>query len=66
MAEHIFKAGQSVELRGHMGTWVPQGPFSVVRRLPPAGRENQYRLKSKRDGHERVAVESDLAPLTAQ
>ncbi|HLY57227.1 MAG TPA: hypothetical protein VKS60_16810 [Stellaceae bacterium] len=65
MAEHKFKAGQSVELRGRMGTWVPPGPFSVVRPLPPEGRENQYRLKSKRDGHERVAIESDLAPLTA-
>ena len=65
MLEHKFKAGQSVELRGRIGAWVPQGPFSIVRSLPPEGRENQYRLKSKRDGHERVAIESDLALVIA-
>lgn len=65
MAQHKFKAGQLVEPRGRMGTSVPPGPFSIVRLLPPEGRENQYRLKSKRDGHERVVLESDLAPVTA-
>ncbi len=65
MTEHKFKAGQSVELRGRAGMRLPQGSFSVVRPLPAEGRENQYRLKSKRDGHERVAAESDLVPVTA-
>ena len=63
MTEHKFKTGQSVELRGRMGVWVPQGPFSVVQLLPPEGQQNQYRLKSTRDGHERVVVESDLSTL---
>jgi hypothetical protein len=63
MAEHKFKTGQSVELQARMGNWQPPGPFSVVRPLPPEGRENQYRLKSKRDGHERVAAESDLSAV---
>ncbi len=63
MAIHKFKVGQSVELRARMGNWLPAGPFSVVRPLPSDGRENQYRLKSEKDGHERVAAESDLSPL---
>jgi hypothetical protein len=65
MAEYKYKVGQSVELRGRMGARVPSGLFSVVRPLPPEGRQNQYRLKSKNDGHERVAAESDLAPAIA-
>jgi hypothetical protein len=65
MAAHKFRVGQSVELRGRLDAKVPTGPFSVVRPLPPEGRENQYRLKSKRDGHERVAIESELAPVTS-
>jgi hypothetical protein len=65
MADHKYKSGQSVELRARMGGGMPTGAFSVVRTLPPDGRENQYRLKSKRDGHERVAPESDLTLLPA-
>ncbi len=63
MADHKFKAGQSVELRPKMGAWLRAETFSIVRPMPPEGRENQYRLKSKRDGHERVAAERDLALL---
>ncbi len=63
MEDHKFKVGQAVELRARIGigTWLPPGSFSVVRQLPPSGRENQYRLKSTNDGHERVATESELA-----
>ena len=63
VSDHKFKPGQSVELRGRKGSWSPTGPFSVVRPLPPQGRENQYRLKSKADGQELVATESDLLLL---
>ena len=63
MADHKFKPGQSVELRPKMGSWSRADTFSIVRTMPPEGRENQYRLKSKRDGHERVAAERDIALL---
>jgi hypothetical protein len=61
MENHKYKVGQSVELRARIGAWLPPGAFSIVRQLPASGRENQYRLKSSNDGHERVAAESELA-----
>ena len=61
--DYKFKAGQSVELRSRKGSWFPPGPFSIVRPLPSDRRENQYRLKSKADGQEFVADESDLSLL---
>jgi hypothetical protein len=65
MIEYKFRAGQSVELHFPKGSYQAPGPFSVVRRLPFDGRENQYRLKSDSDGHERVAAESDLSSRVA-
>ncbi len=65
MIEYKFTAGQTVELHFPKGSHQAPGPFSVVRRLPFDGRENQYRLKSNSDGHERVAVESDLSTRVA-
>lgn len=35
--------------------------FEVVRRLPSEHGVNHYRLKSLQDGHERVAMESELS-----
>ncbi len=61
MIAYKFTAGQSVELHFPKGSHPAPGPFSVVRPLPFDGRENQYRLKSDSDGHERVAAESDLS-----
>ncbi len=60
LADHKFKTGQSVEVRGATGSWMPSGIYKVVQPLPSNGRENQYRLKSVKDGHERVVVESDV------
>ena len=60
MEQYKFKAGQSVELRGRAGAWLPSGLFNVVRTLPSDGRQNQYRLKSVKDGHERVATEGEI------
>ncbi len=61
MASHRFKAGQTVflspsafDLRG------PRGIFEIVRPLPADGDDNQYRVKSTVDGHERVVRESQL------
>ena len=34
--------------------------FEIVRLLPPEGGNPQYRIKSLRDGHERVVTESEI------
>jgi hypothetical protein len=65
LADHKYKTGQSVEVHNRRGSWSPPGPFSVVRPLPFDGRENQYRLKSKADGHEFVATESEISLVKA-
>ena len=62
MTGHKFRTGQAVELRPQMGVWLPSGSFTVVRQLPSNGQQNQYRLKSTKDGQERVAAESELTP----
>ena len=59
---HKFKAGQTV-------SYTPSGvggadrnvKFEIVRLLPSERGVNQYRLKSILDGHERVALESELS-----
>jgi hypothetical protein len=57
MAAHKFKVGQLVTLHSKRhGVWAER--FGVVRLLPP---ENGFRVKSTRDGHERVVLESELA-----
>jgi len=62
MIQYKFNAGQSVDLHFPKGSYqAAPGPYSVVRRLPSNGRENLYRLKSDSDGHERVAVESEMS-----
>jgi hypothetical protein len=59
---HKFKHKQMV-------TYSPAGPggadrnvrFEIVRPLPTERGINQYRIKSILDGHERVALESELS-----
>ena len=59
---HKFRARQTV-------TYSPSGlggadrnvKFEIVRVLPAERGVNQYRLKSILDGHERVALESELS-----
>ncbi|HUZ72169.1 MAG TPA: hypothetical protein VMU87_04230 [Stellaceae bacterium] len=59
---HKFKTRQTV-------TYFPAGPggadrnvkFEIVRLLPSERGINQYRLRSILDGHERVAMESELS-----
>jgi hypothetical protein len=54
MAAHKFKVGQLVTLHSKRhGVWAE--PFDVVRLLPHENGNFQYRIKSTRDGHERVA-----------
>jgi hypothetical protein len=61
MPGHRFKEGDVVDaLSGGMGA-MPPGRYKIVRLMPPtvAG-SNQYRIKSLKDGHERLVRESDL------
>ena len=52
MTAHKFKLGQLVTLHSKRhGVFAEQ--FEVVRLLPPANADFQYRVKSTRDGHER-------------
>ena len=59
MAAHKFKVGQLVTLHSKPHG-VFGGQFEVVRLLPPVNGDFQYRVKSTRDGHERVVLESEL------
>ena len=59
MAAHKFKVGQLVIVQStRHGLWAE--PFEVVRLLPHDNGDFQYRIKSTRDGHERVVFESEL------
>lgn len=57
---HLFNLGQTVFLSNGLSS-AASGEYSVVRLLPPneAG-EPLYRLKSKREVHERLASEFQL------
>jgi len=54
---HKFEVGGYVSYNGGPGS----GMYRVTRQLPEGGRGLQYRIRSDRDGQERVALESDLA-----
>jgi hypothetical protein len=61
-----FGVGQAVSF--HPGVGAPQqvrGRYTVVRLLPSAPHGRQYRVRSERDGHERVVLESQLAAAGA-
>lgn len=62
MEPHKFRVGQSVELlRSHEHHLKPLGTFEVVRVMPTEHGHRQYRIRSLADGHERVAMEGELA-----
>lgn len=58
--EHKYKVGQVVEVHTSPLGGTPPGPYEVVRRLPPTGWSNQYRVKSHESGQERVIREDDI------
>jgi hypothetical protein len=58
---HKFKLGQSVEFIAGPLHPKPLGSFKVVRIMPRERGVLQYRLKSVLDGHERMALETELA-----
>lgn len=55
-----FKLGQSVELVTGDIRPKPLGRFEIVRLMPIEHGIRQYRIRSMLDGHERMAVETEL------
>jgi hypothetical protein len=56
-----FQVGQSVHYTsGPFGRGGSSGIYKVVRVLPREGEDQQYRIKSANEPHERVAKESQL------
>jgi len=61
LQDHKYAVGQTVQFTpGAFDRAAPRGTYTVVRHLPPESRNNQYRIKSTADGHERVVKESQL------
>jgi hypothetical protein len=61
MPYHRFKVGQTVVApSGGLHALIPRGLHVIVRLLPLAGREAQYRVRSEADGLERVVLESQI------
>lgn len=57
---HKFRVGETVTLAPtHYGA-NRQGSFEVTSLLPREHGVNQYRLRSRADGHDRVATEDEL------
>jgi hypothetical protein len=71
MSEHKFVVGQSVQFSPD---WLidktTEGQYMVVHLFPEVGNVPQYRIKSERDGHERMVLEDRLdglgGPATAK
>ena len=57
MDRHKFKVGQSVY---YLGRESASGTYKITQLLPPEGDDFQYRIKSAREPHERVAKEHEL------
>jgi hypothetical protein len=61
LALHKFRVGESVHFTSGMaGRGGASGVYEVVRLLPTEGDEQQYRIKSATEPHERVAKQSQL------
>ena len=64
MASHKFSVGQKVSFHpSATGLSHLRGSYTIARLLPSETRDWQYRVKSDRDAHERVVLESQLAAL---
>ncbi|NJO55855.1 MAG: hypothetical protein HC834_05290 [Rhodospirillales bacterium] len=62
MNDHKFSVGQTVRFspRSKSRSNAPED-YKVVRLLPAEHNDQQYRVKSTSDGHERVVKESQLS-----
>jgi hypothetical protein len=63
MAAYKFKVGQKVTVVMQARAPKIGGSFTIVRTLPAEQGNNQYRLKSVTDGHERVVMEVQINPV---
>ena len=65
MDPHRYQVGQTVRFvkvsRNSGIGGMPAGNFQVVGLLPNYLGNNQYRVQSDNDGHQRVVVESEIA-----
>jgi len=63
MAGHKFSTGQIVEpIPSGAFMVIPPGSYEIVQPLPPTiGGDNQYRIRSLKDGHHRIVKQSELA-----
>jgi len=57
----LYELPENVDSMHSLPIWTP-GDYEVIRQLPSqdADKDVQYRIKSVRDGHERIVKESDL------
>jgi hypothetical protein len=55
-----FHIGQVVQLKPAVNRNIPGGVYEVIKRLPEAYGEFEYRIKSVNEPHERVVRESEL------
>ena len=61
MPHHSFAVGQKLEFDpGKFDGTAARGTYTVVCLLPNDGSDREYRVRSARDGHERVVRESEL------
>jgi len=61
MALHRFQIGDAIELvPQHFTPRDANGSYTVTRLLPNDSPDREYRVKSGRDGHERVVRESEM------
>jgi hypothetical protein len=61
MQSHRYRVGQLVEYAGQGIIKSARGQYTVTARLPADSRGPQYRIKSKREPHERLVSEQDLS-----
>ena len=57
MSGHKFKIGQLVN---YLSPERAPGVYQITQLLPPEGAAFQYRIKSRKEPHERVAKEHEL------
>ena len=57
---HKFEVGQIVEFRPQDRSGALSGPYLVTKQLPGSDHDPEYRIKSEREAHQRVARQSQL------
>lgn len=62
---HQFQSGQLVRICRSIRYEAAEGDYEIVRQLPDEGGELRYRVKSRREPHERVVKETDLETHSA-